>query len=275
MAITISNLTVDNNASPGTAIGVLATTDASGAVIPCNYILTKGSIGYFAIADNNLVTAWSAPPTSGHYSVRIRAIGSSTIFSASATFTVEVGIGAPPPAPPPATTSITVNGASNTVVTEGAALMVNVANGPGNTTDWVGLAAAGASDTAFIAWAYLNGTQSPPAVGVGSATVTMTAPTTDGPYEARFYPNNLWTVTARTGFSVAGAASSPPPTPPPPPPPAPAATSITVERCQQYRGDGRRRSDGERCQRPSKHDRLGGIGRRWRVRHSFHCVGLP
>src|SRR5438552_748763 len=64
-------------------------------------MLTKGSNGYFAIAGNNLVTAWSMAATPGHYSVRIRAIGSNTIFTGSATFTVQVGMVAPPPAPPP------------------------------------------------------------------------------------------------------------------------------------------------------------------------------
>ena len=111
-----------------------------------------------------------------------------------------------------------VNGANNTVVAESAALMVKVANGPGNTTDWVALAAAGTPDTAVIAWRFLNGTQTPPAVGVASATIMMTAPSSDGPYEARFYPNNNWTVTARASFAGVGVAA-------PPPPPA---TVITV-----------------------------------------------
>jgi hypothetical protein len=51
-----------------------------------------------------------------------------------------------------------VNGTNNPVVAEGAALAVNVANGPGNATDWVGLAAAGTPDTSVMVWAYLNGT---------------------------------------------------------------------------------------------------------------------
>ena len=96
MSITISNLTVSNNAPAGTTIGLLTTTDSSGTVIPCNYMLTKGSIGYFAIAGDNLITGWTAPATPGHYSVRLRAIGSNTRFSGSATFTVEVGIAVPP-----------------------------------------------------------------------------------------------------------------------------------------------------------------------------------
>jgi len=223
MAITISNLTVSNNVPTGTTIGVITTIDASGAVIPCNYRLTKGSIGYFVIAGDELVTAWSMPATPGSYSVRVRAIGSSTIFSGSATFTVAVGIAAPPPPPPspPPATSIVVNGSSNAVVTQGAALAIAVANGPGNTTDWVGLAAAGTPDSSYISWYYLDGTQSAPAVGLTAATVMMTAPAANGAYEARFYPNNGYTATARASFTVAS------PAPAPPPPPSPAAV-ITV-----------------------------------------------
>src|SRR5271155_4740448 len=224
MAITISNLTVSNNVPTGTTIGVITTIDASGAVIPCNYRLTKGSIGYFVIAGDELVTAWSMPATPGSYSVRVRAIGSSTIFSGSATFTVAVGIAAPPPPPPspPPATSIVVNGSSNAVVTQGAALAIAVANGPGNTTDWVGLAAAGTPDSSYISWYYLDGTQSAPAVGLTAATVMMTAPAANGAYEARFYPNNGYTATARASFTVAS------PAPAPPPPPSPPATSIVV-----------------------------------------------
>jgi hypothetical protein len=166
----------------------------------------------------------TAPTSDGPYEARFYPNNAWTV-TARSSFTVVGATPAPPPPapPPPPATSIMVNGASNTMVAEGAALMVNVANGPGNTTDWVGLAAAGTPDTGFIAWAYLNGTQTPPAAGVTSATVMMTAPTSDGPYEARFYPNNAWTVTARSSFTVVGATPAPPPPPAPPP-----AAVITV-----------------------------------------------
>jgi len=153
MAITISNLTVSNNAPAGTTIGVLVTTDASGTVIPCNYMLTKGSIGYFAIAGNNLITAWSAPATPGHYSVRLRAIGASTIFSGSATFTVDVGIAAPPPP------SIQINGSTGPVtVSAGATISATVANGPGNPGDWLGVYPVGAPTGTGIppSWKWLS-----------------------------------------------------------------------------------------------------------------------
>ena len=213
MPITISNLTISNNVPAGATIGILTAQDASGAVIQCNYRLTKSSIGHFAIVGNQLVTAWSAPATPGCYSVRIHAIGSSSWFSGSATFTVNIVNDVTSPPPPPPDPSITVNGANNATVAEGTVLTILINNGTGNTTDWVGLAAAGAPDTAIIAWVYLNGTQTAPSIAVTSATVMMTAPTSDGAYEARFYPNDSWNVSARAVVSVAGGGAPPAPLP--------------------------------------------------------------
>ena len=89
MSITISNLTVQNNAPSGTIIGVLTARDA-GTVIPCSYSLTKGSAGLFAIAGNQLVTSWSRPITPGRYSAHVNASGINTGFSASTDFFVDV-----------------------------------------------------------------------------------------------------------------------------------------------------------------------------------------
>ena len=50
MTISISNLTVNNTASSGTVVGVLTARDASGAVVPCNFTLTKNSAGFLAIS---------------------------------------------------------------------------------------------------------------------------------------------------------------------------------------------------------------------------------
>jgi|HubBroStandDraft_4_1064222.scaffolds.fasta_scaffold17540_3 hypothetical protein len=197
MAITISNLTVSNNAPAGTTIGVLVTTDASGTVIPCNYMLTKGSIGYFAIAGNNLITAWSAPATPGHYSVRLRAIGASTIFSGSATFTVDVGIAAPPPP------SIQINGSTGPVtVSAGATISATVANGPGNPGDWLGVYPVGAPTGIATppSWKWLSTDDArnsvPPAPGVTAGTVHLVVPPQAGQYEVRFFPNNGFAVAA-------------------------------------------------------------------------------
>ena len=63
--------------------------------------LTKGSVGYFAISGNNLMTAWSSPVAPGYYSVRVRAMGNNTPFRGSATCAINVAMAAPPPPPPP------------------------------------------------------------------------------------------------------------------------------------------------------------------------------
>ena len=178
-----------------------------------------------AVGATSATVMMTAPATDGPYEARFYP-DNAWVVTARTSFAVMVV--APPPPPPPPATSIMVNGVNDTVVAEGVALMVELANGPGNATDWVGLAAAGTPDRSYIAWAYLNGTQTPPAVGATSATVMMTAPASDGPYEARFYPDNAWVVTARTSFVVMGVSPSPPPPSPSPPPPPPAAAVITI-----------------------------------------------
>lgn len=97
MTITISNLTVATSAPAETVVGVLTATDA-GAVVPCDFILSKKASGFFAVAANNLVAVWSAPPAPGYYPLRVRAVGIDTRFSSSATFVVNVI--AAPSAPP-------------------------------------------------------------------------------------------------------------------------------------------------------------------------------
>jgi hypothetical protein len=235
MTIGIDNLAVANTAPSGTAIGVLTTKDPSGAVIPCNYTLTKGSAGFFAILEDRLIVAWQkVPAVPGYYSVRVRAVGASIRFSDSARFTVSVEVSPsppPPPAPappPPSGPSIAVNGSSSAVVSEGASIAIAVAGGSASMTDWVGLAGADAPDTTVIAWAYLNGLLTPPDVGIASATVMMMAPTADGSYEARFYADNSWMVLARSKFTVQGTNPPPPPPPsvPPPPPPPPSVQPV-------------------------------------------------
>ena len=100
MTVSISNLAVNNNAPAGTVVGVLTARDASGAVIPCNFTLTKGSAGFFAVSGNNLVTAWSGSTVAGNYPVRVHANGINTRFSGNARFTTVVTTAAPPPPPP-------------------------------------------------------------------------------------------------------------------------------------------------------------------------------
>ena len=112
MTISISNLAINNNAMPGTTVGVLTARDASNTVIPCNFTLTKGSAGFFAVSGNNLVTAWSGSMVAGNYPVRVHANGINTRFSGNARFTTVVTTAAPPPPPPPPVPMITVTPAN-------------------------------------------------------------------------------------------------------------------------------------------------------------------
>ncbi len=100
MTISISNLTINNNAPAGTVVGVLTARDASGTVIPCNFTLTKNSAGFLAISGDSLVTAFSGSILAGNYSVRVHANGTNTRFSGNAVFNISVNIATPPPPPP-------------------------------------------------------------------------------------------------------------------------------------------------------------------------------
>jgi hypothetical protein len=99
----------------------------------------------------------------------------------------------PPPAPPPPT--IAVNGsASGAIVAPNTAMSIVVAGGPGERTDWVGIATPNQPQNTETEYAYLvtGTTQRPPVgtPGVTSATLSLLAPSATGNYEARFYADN-------------------------------------------------------------------------------------
>lgn len=111
----------------------------------------------------------------------------------------------PPPPPPPAGAAITT---LPTTAAPGASLTVSVSGGPGNARDWVGLYAVGAADTAFLAWKYLDGSQTPPATGVTQATLTFSAPQAAGSYEFRLFADNGYTRLAKGPTVVVSGSSS-------------------------------------------------------------------
>jgi hypothetical protein len=142
----------------------------------------------------------TAPTANGSYEARFLANDTYTLLE-STPFAVQASA---PPSPPPSP-SVTVNGSGNAVVAPVASIAVGVTNGPGNPTDWLAFYAAGDGNPYnHLAWVYLNGTQTPPAAGVTSATITMTAPNTNGSYEARFLANDTYTLLASTPFAVQG-----------------------------------------------------------------------
>jgi len=87
--------------------------------------------------------------------------------------------------PPPPVVTITTP-----TVSTGATIRLTVTNSPGNATDWVGLFASAAADSAYLDWEYLNGTKNPPAAGLSTATLQFVAPMTPGTYNVRLFQNN-------------------------------------------------------------------------------------
>jgi|GEM_PF-6590162 len=90
--------------------------------------------------------------------------------------------------------------------TSGASITVTVANGPGNSTDWIGMYADGAQPVAanLIAWQYLNSSHTAPATGLHSASVTFTLPAT--PKQVYYFTlnaGNSYTVIARSSSTAA------------------------------------------------------------------------
>jgi hypothetical protein len=78
-------------------------------------------------------------------------------------------------------------------VSPGGTVSVQVVNGPGNATDWIGFYAAGADDRAYQQWTFLNGSQSLPASGLMNASLQFTAPQTPGSYDIRWFANGGYT----------------------------------------------------------------------------------
>jgi hypothetical protein len=115
MTISISNATISNDVPSDTVVGVLTAYDASSNVVPCNFTLTKKSLGLFAISGDSLVTTFSGSVSAGVYSVRVQALGITAPFSAKATFNIVVTMTAPSPSPLPSQPVITVTPSAPTI----------------------------------------------------------------------------------------------------------------------------------------------------------------
>jgi len=199
ITFTPSATSLPDNAAAGTTVAAVSVSMSDGSAFTGT--LAASPSGTVAISGNKLVLArglTSADDGSQQWAVSATQNG----VTVSSSITVQVTSATPPPPPPP---SITVNGSSNAVVAPGASIAVAVANGPANPTDWVAIYNAGDTNNFnHLSWVFLSDTQTPPGTGVSAATVTMTAPNTNGSYEARFYANNTYTILAVTTFTVQG-----------------------------------------------------------------------
>jgi len=147
-----------------------------------------------AVGTADAALALTAPLRAGTYNVRWFAQNGFTRLATSPDITVEV------PAPTITLTTTSVSG--------GGTVAFTVTNGPANPTDWVGLFPAGAPDTGYVAWSYLNGTKTASS-GMTTASLTLPAPTTGGTYNVRWFAQN--------GFTLLAASSDITVTGPPPP----------------------------------------------------------
>jgi putative Ig domain-containing protein len=135
---------------------------------------------------------FTLPLTPGTYELRVFRNNTYTLLAMSAHITIAAA--GPASVTPSATTAAL-----------GAAVTATIANGPGNTGDWVALYATGAPAAAFLQWQYLNGTHTAPTVALSEVTLTFTL-SLSGTYELRFFQNNTYTVLATSAhISVAAA----------------------------------------------------------------------
>jgi hypothetical protein len=173
-------ITVNVANGPGNTndwVGLVATGDPDTSYIAWQFL--NGATSTPPTGLTNATLQFVAPMTPGTYTARLFADGWNRL-AISSPVTVET--------PAALASSIT---ATPTTVSAGAPIIVT-ANGPGQFNDWVGLVAAGAPDTSYIAWQYLNGLTTPPATGFASATLQFMAPMTPGTYTARLFTNG-WT----------------------------------------------------------------------------------
>jgi hypothetical protein len=193
LAITAgSAVTVVGSNGPGNAtdwIGLYAA--GASDTSPMDWRYLNGTTAAPATGLTAATLTWPMPVTAGDYELRFFANNTYQRLATSAVVTVS-----------PATTELTINGtappATATVVL-GTIVSVGVTYGPGNPTDWVALAPAGAAETTYIDWRYLNGATTPPAAGVFSATLAFQTPVTPGAYEVRYYVNGTFQRLATSG----------------------------------------------------------------------------
>jgi hypothetical protein len=128
-----------------------------------------------------------APMTAGTYFVRLYENDSTTLRATSAAIVVT----------PPSLVTASLSGGN---------INVSIQNPPGDRADWVGLFPIGAADTAYVAWEYLNGSQSLPGSAVANPSFQIGMPVTPGTYELRlFHAGGLSRRATSAQFTVSGA----------------------------------------------------------------------
>lgn len=164
-----------------------------------------------------------APVASGDYEWRLFANDSYSRIATSSVVTVTTSAAV-----------LAVNGVTAPTVASagaGSSVTVSLSGGPGNPTDWIGLAPVGSPDSTLLDWRYLNGATVPPATGLTNGSVQFLAPATPGDYELRFFAHGSYARLAIGGLTVSAstAALTVNDTAPPTAVPVHAGTYVSVE----------------------------------------------
>lgn len=140
---------------------------------------------------------FSAPSEPGRYEFRVFERNGYTLLATSPAFEVRAA------APPPPATGPRV-WLPTRVVAPGSTFAVAFAGTPGNATDWIGLHRLDADDRQHLSWRYTD--------GVASGSLSFTAPSEPGTYQARLFAQNGYTRLAESEpFEVRAGGVSPPP----------------------------------------------------------------
>jgi hypothetical protein len=178
-----SSLTTTVTYAPGVSrydwVGLYSVGSSPSGYIAWKYLSNSQVAPGSPMTNGNV--SFPMPTTPGQYNLRFFANDSYVQLGTSATVNV--------------TSASTVTPQQLTVA-PGAQVTVSVANGPGGRFDWVGLYSNGVSTSGYITYLYLNGTQTAPDIGVNSAGVTFTMPTTPGTYNFQFYSNASYNLLA-------------------------------------------------------------------------------
>ena len=187
----------DGPANPSDWVGLFAAAAADTSPIAWSYL-----DGHTTPPAQGLVAAtlrFLAPVTSGTYEIRAFAANTFNRLAASGPLSVT-----------PSQATIAVNGTNpptGVTVPPASALDIQVTGGPGNPTDWIGLFRASDTDASPIAWQHLNGSTSPPAIGLTEASLAVTLPAGAGAYEVRLFADNSYSRLATSGPISAGVPS--------------------------------------------------------------------
>src|SRR6185503_5201799 len=178
VAAGVVTATVSNG--PGATRDWIGVYNASGTLLDWKYL--NGTQTAPATPLTAASVPFTMPTTLGTYTLRFYS-ATNTLLATSATITVA----------PPSGATIS---ASPTSIGPGGTVTLTVAGGPANRTDWIGIYPEGSSN--YLEWKYLNGTQTAPATGMSSASVTFTMPETLGNYTFKFWAGSTLLATSQT-----------------------------------------------------------------------------